>query len=174
MATPTPAPAPAPAEEFTLFPQLPLDLRRTIWQQCWPRRVMELDATHPVEVETYSELFRTSLLNMRPPVITRVCRESRDVAFENTGVVKDDNDLNAPRWSSRTALWHHWFNPATDIVHLNWGPPYNADFDNTGNPIPFFLWEAAKGKAASLTADLLYPFHDFFFFFFFFSRRVDV
>src|SRR5277367_3810584 len=100
--------APAPAKEFTLFPQLPLDLRRAVWQQCLPHRVMELDAPSQAKVETYCELYRTSALNMRPPVITRVCRESRDVAFENAGVVKADNDLNAPCWSSGTSLQHHW------------------------------------------------------------------
>jgi hypothetical protein len=90
-----------------------------------------------------------------------VCRESGDVALENAGVVKANNDPNAPSWSSGTSLKHRWFSPATDIVHLNWGPGYSAEFDYSGeSPIPFFLWEADKGIAASLTADLLYPFDD--------------
>jgi hypothetical protein len=152
--------ATAPAKEFTLFPHLPLELRRAIWQQCRPHRVMELDAPNQVGVDTYCQLTHTSYLNMRPPVITRVCRESRDVAFENAGIVKVNSDPNAPCWWSGTSLHHHWFNPATDIVHLNWYPAYAQQFDNTGNPLPFFLWEATKGIAASITADILYPFEN--------------
>jgi hypothetical protein len=121
---------------------------------------MELDVPHQAVVETYCELQRTSILNMRPPVITRVCRESREVAFQNAGIVKDGSDPNAPPWFSETSLRQRWFSPATDTVHLNWAPAYGPSFDHVGEPIPFFLWEAAKGIAASLTADLLYPFDD--------------
>lgn len=83
------------------------------------------------------------------------------MAFENAGVLgdDDDDDPNAPPgWMAGNSIEDPWFSPATDIVHLNWSAAYKANFSNTGNPIPFFLWAAAKDIAVSITADLVHGF----------------
>jgi hypothetical protein len=126
---------------------------------------MEVDSPHKdfIGVETYCELQRTTFLNSRSPIITRVCRESRGVAFEDAGVLGVDVEAEAEPddaecWVSGTSISDPWFRPATDIVHLNWTEAYTVDFMNTGSPIPFFLWTASKGIAASITADLVHAF----------------
>jgi hypothetical protein len=126
---------------------------------------MEIDNSHKdfIGAETYCELQTTTFLNSRSPIITRVCRESRDVAFENAGVLGVDVEAEVKPddpegWVSGTSLSDPWFSPAIDIVHLNWTEAYEAEFMNASSPIPFFLWAASKGIAASITAELV---HDF-------------
>jgi hypothetical protein len=109
-----------PAEESPLFLRLPAELRRAIWRQCLPHRVMDLDIPDKDEVGTYCQLCGTTFLNTIPPIITRVCLASRKVALENGGVQGKDDYRNAPSWSANNDNRRQWFSPATDIVHLNW------------------------------------------------------
>lgn len=86
----------APAEQsFTKFPNLPTELRRAIWRCCLPLRVYELDGAFARVIfgvvdpqkSLPCSLHIPSALNVRPPVITRVCRESRELAFEEGSFV---------------------------------------------------------------------------------------
>jgi hypothetical protein len=125
---------------FLLFPavlrvlQLPFDLRRHIWKLCIPHRVVDIDKVwndYPVmagQRKLYmmgwktdcQGLFQTSQRNSCAPIITAVCRESRDVYFE--GRVQEYKLSE----SASDEFLHfvedqriQWFNPATDIINLN-------------------------------------------------------
>jgi hypothetical protein len=116
-----------------------------------------------IGTETYCELQRTTLFNSRSPIITRVCRVSRDVAFENTGVLGVDVEAEVKPddpedWASGTSLSDPWFSLATDIVHLNWIKAYRADFMSTNSLISSSLWAASKGIAASIITELVHAF----------------
>lgn len=75
---------------FHPFRKLPTELRLIIWRLCLPRRVHQLE--NPLDEFLFNvpredapspcNLSSTTWINGRPPVITRVCRESRAVAFE--------------------------------------------------------------------------------------------
>lgn len=73
-------------------------------------------------------------MNGRPPVISRVCRESREVAFEtgNVPVFSEDIPLDA-QWSSGNSVTDPWLDHARDSVHLNWTPVYEADYISNGS-----------------------------------------
>lgn len=77
-------------KHFDFFSQLPAELRLLIWRLCLPNRVVELDYPWGQSVN-FDPLLppcrstRTTDLNRQAPVITRVCRESRLVAFETGG-----------------------------------------------------------------------------------------
>ncbi|KAK9312704.1 hypothetical protein V1522DRAFT_441145 [Lipomyces starkeyi] len=132
----------APAVAFSLFPLLPPELRRAIWKQCLPRRVVEIDAPRNDNCLIHSRAI-PSLLE---------CVASR----EKWAVLsEDDGDPSNDDGSPSTFFSPRWFSPATDIVHLNWDGPFDVSVDDSCNPIPFFLWKAAKGIAASITVDLL-------------------
>lgn len=151
------------AKEFSLFPRLPTEVRLAIWRECLPSRVIELDIPDNELVGktgTSCQLWHTTSRNKRPPVITRVCRESRRVAFENG--FEAERDPDAPGWlAANSSSGILWFTPSTDIIHLNWWTGYCGLYDSTGNPIPFFLWLAAKASGgASIAADLVHPFED--------------
>lgn len=158
----------AAAKSFHCFPQLPKELRKAIWRECLPRRVLELDVPRadllaqdlPDELEgTVScRLEDTTSLNSKPPVIAQVCFEAREVAFE-TGRLIDFRDL----WDGASVNVHGtagpryacWFDPACDAIHLHWNPLYEVEWMTTcDDPIPALLSlgaEAARG--ASLTWD---------------------
>lgn len=149
---------------FVPFPRLPFELRRAIWKLCLPKhRIMEIDRPPEKHNEKHGEKadWQISFANSRPPLLTRVCRESRSVAFENGGI----NGLNVNTESIRTPgferfIENAWFNPETDVVHMN----YNSRFENLAwdavpiTPIPYLLATTEKGVAASITADFLFPF----------------
>lgn len=65
------------------------------------------------------ELYRTSFLNIRHPIITRVCRESREVAFENGYIMGDDGDPSEGEWLPSNYVPDRWFSLGSDVVHLN-------------------------------------------------------
>lgn len=87
---------------FPKFSELPTELRRQIWRSCLPHRVAELDTPF---YEYYGMVDRensggcllepTSRANAVPPVITRVCHESRMVALEHGGLLTDNSQINS-------------------------------------------------------------------------------
>lgn len=113
---------------FPLFPKLPPELRRIIWRFCLPRRVCELD--EPFLVYEGAPDWRSSIdrfvlscelricaeQNARPPVITRICRESRAVAFEQGRLFK----ATFPPSAAHPFDLEVWFDPSTDILHSNY------------------------------------------------------
>ncbi|KAJ5771694.1 hypothetical protein N7520_002223 [Penicillium odoratum] len=128
--------------------------------KCLPRlipfRVWELDAPraqglyfnpnsdgpHPCSVKL------TARLNGRPPVITRVCQESRIVAHESAGVILEDDD-DPPTdvsWGCTTTDGYpndFWIDLRRDSAHINWHPLYQAIYqDGEGSALACIAWES--------------------------------
>lgn len=146
---------------FVHFGRLPFELRRDIWKLALPKhRVMEID--RPLGDNTKHNDNKASFANSRPPLITRVCRESRSVAFEEGGIngVHVNADIVLAPGVDKF-IDNAWFNPRTDVVHMNYSRPGNIHGNPDAapiNPVHYFLATAEKGVAASITADLLLPF----------------
>lgn len=79
-------------KSFHPFPRLPTELRLQIWRLCLPYRVWDTDL--PTDEGLYIDepnadgfypciVIPTAKLNGLPPVVTRVCQESRNVAKES-------------------------------------------------------------------------------------------
>lgn len=111
------------ASSFPRFLQLPAEIRRLIWKECLPKqRLFEIDSAG-LMLE-FNNTCRGSdwatTQNWKPPIITRVCRESRAVAWETgwieRGKYYDDEEdrYNDGFWCVR----NQWFAPTTDIVAL--------------------------------------------------------
>jgi hypothetical protein len=114
-------------DTFHPFPQLPLELREEIWRLCLPHRVYEIDDIKAwidwentgLKSEEYPCSFVSNKRsNIRPPLLTRVCRESRRIAFVSG------------RWIS-VLRWRDG---------RSWDTPCEADW-NTGNVIDSGCWE---------------------------------
>ncbi len=131
--------------EFTLFPRLPPELRRSIWRMCLPHRVIEID--YPVDTYRFSYCNRrkTSDWNFRAPIISMVCHESRKIALEGArtlpGITYRVFGENGTRYE---ALPPRWFRPDFDIVHTNydrrleWLDPRPASNELTYGALRFF------------------------------------
>ncbi|KAH8820703.1 hypothetical protein F5884DRAFT_58522 [Xylogone sp. PMI_703] len=142
--------------EFPLFPNLPLELRRTIWRLCLPRRIVEIDWPDNRTGLIRCDMRRGSRLNTRYPIITRVCRESRTIAFENGHIMEKDRDPRTASWQPWSFFPDRWFDPTTDIIHMNWnGFPDASSEQVESDRLPFFLWKTRKAKHASITVNFL-------------------
>jgi len=146
-------------KSFHLFSRLPAELRLEIWRLCLPHRVWESDFPtdqghyyKPNADGTYHCSLRwTAKLNGLPPVITRVCQESRYVAQESGGIVTyefyDDLPCEAHFVSSTTGGMadDFWVDPKRDSVHLNWTLTYEAVYqNNAGSPLACLAWESRQ------------------------------
>ncbi|CRG91180.1 hypothetical protein PISL3812_08228 [Talaromyces islandicus] len=153
--------SPPQGSVFHLFPKLPAELRLEIWRLCLPHRVCEKDQPFYEIVFKHSDyktpspclLYQTTEVNGRPPVITRVCVESRAVALKTGGFFEffhnTDNMLHKPRpseaqWESDTSINMAWFDHTRDLIHLNWHPSYEADFVGKGSPLKSLAWDASQ------------------------------
>jgi hypothetical protein len=117
--------------------KLPAELRRKIWRLCLPHRVFELD--RPVAICTYTHepiicaLSTSTYFNACPPLITRVCFESREVAFEEGTFTFEDCKPGIPEdleWDTSNAdrLEPAWRDPRrTLLFHINWCDGYTVD-----------------------------------------------
>ncbi|KFY69013.1 hypothetical protein V496_00600 [Pseudogymnoascus sp. VKM F-4515 (FW-2607)] len=134
-----------PAQSFLLFPQLPVELRRLIWELCLPARVVELNLqvqrTHIAH--TSCSLQRTSLINTRAPLATRVCKESRNVALL-AGATELYNDAYADDVTHN--IQYFWVTPPTDVLHLNCCSPYDVWYNRSGNPLRSLVWLARRNQ----------------------------
>lgn len=122
---------------FHLFAQLPIELQKEIWRYCLPHRVREYDSpsdtivfdTINTDVPTPCLLHSTAKLNACPPMITRVCRESRAVAFES-GTVTAIFATDRPRYNDflcNKVFQNAWADHKRDSAHINWTAMYEAD-----------------------------------------------
>ncbi|CRG92113.1 hypothetical protein PISL3812_09168 [Talaromyces islandicus] len=149
----------AECKTFHLFPKLPAELRLEIWRLCLPQRVCEKDQPYyaivfhlPDGAPSPCLLYQTTEVNGRPPVVTRVCRESRAVAWE-TGLFyqffRSTNPLLKPRpseaeWRSYTSIDAAWFDSTRDSMHLNWEPSYGSEIDCDGSVLRSLAWDASQ------------------------------
>ena len=141
-------------DTFNPFSRLPIELREEIWRFCLPHRVIEID--YPVDFMVYDcydyedklpcSLRSTSISNTRPLLLTRVCRESRRIAFESGNlwsvlVHREEGRPYRPRqdeWAAMNDMdCDGWQDPFRDSAHLNWTPAYEADLGCTtyGHPL---------------------------------------
>lgn len=141
---------------FPRFPDLPAELRQSIWFYCLAHRVAQQD--DPlflgfVREEQRCWSRRASRQNASPPLIASVCRESRQVASRWGRTMPQDHYLN---------LGPIWVQPCLDVLHLNWTEVYNFYADACISPITMFFHDAVEVLdkiPVSLTADQFHPFH---------------
>lgn len=151
----------SPTLQFSLFPRLPVELRKEIWRFCLPHRVWEI--TQPADDIVFAEyddtpapypcmLRHTTYMNGRPPVISRVCHEARSVAFEAGSIllgrpILPDRPADRPpeaQWKSSIDVVDAWRDSARDSAHTNWASAYEAEYDYFGNPVYSTAWEALR------------------------------
>ncbi|KAK3617411.1 hypothetical protein LTR22_026742 [Elasticomyces elasticus] len=124
---------------FHCFPQLPLELREEIWRCCLPYRIRELDSPRPEIIflepdplvmswggPTPCNLKHTTHVNGLPPMISRVCYESRKVAHEAGSLPPPKDKFRAASeliWDAESIRCTDWRDPTRESVHLN----YNGD-----------------------------------------------
>jgi hypothetical protein len=139
---------------FSKFPDLPAELRRSIWLYCLPDRVEEFDVAygkvfyydhrHPDQTPPCT-LADTTYLNTRPPLITRVCREARGIAFKTGTFEEYEYVETAETWHASPGdfklvgkIWRSKSPPK--LVHLNWHPQplvqeYRARYLDDNDPL---------------------------------------
>lgn len=150
------------ATSFHLFPKLPQEIRDAIWRECLPRRVIEIDFPTedwiwldvPLDDDgqtTYRGLrcrmAHTSMINAKPPIISRVCRESRAVAFETGTLVEHSWELKGPRLYHR--MNKHWVDRARDtVVNLSFNHRSRLWYEN---------WKEGYGNPVQILRDAILP-----------------
>ncbi|KAJ4417938.1 hypothetical protein N0V82_005895 [Gnomoniopsis sp. IMI 355080] len=160
------------AQSFHCFPGLPRELRDEIWRLCLPHRVVELDLpdqqylkwcfedrycqSYP-DLDNQSrrscELWPTSRRNHALPTIARVCRESRQIAFEaaDFAFLEYIDSL-----STVTDMYRPWVDFTRDTIHLHWHPCLTELAPSLeAGPRQHRLGLIAKFHKASICADLL-------------------
>lgn len=98
----------------------------------------------------------TTRINSAPPIISRVCHESRMVAFETGRLLKNEYKKVGPEIFPHVD--QQWFDPARDAVHLHYTTWVHPDrgVSVQGNPMCILhTCKRASGQAvlASLTHD---------------------
>ncbi|KAK1623314.1 hypothetical protein BDP81DRAFT_399625 [Colletotrichum phormii] len=157
-------------QEFRLFPQLPLELRRAIWDECLPRvRVVEINKPHRAgyihsrymptndgnEECSHQMTYR---LNSIPPVIAAVCRESRQAA--GFSVPRDDEwrTKNDAITNEKPAVL--WFDraPSRNIIFLDWDPSCGHYWSARSplGPFRYLSPVAAHAQTVCVTGEVLH------------------
>ena len=147
-----------------------------IWSFCVPGpRVFEMEIpqweSHSVFPARSSGRGCDSFISPvgRIPVISHVCREAREVALKGHGYVMidvddktqtDEDGAPYPPWTPWHAIFPIRFRRDVDIVHLHWHRAYDWHeyLSVPKYPLPSFQWLANQAGAASVNAELLYPF----------------
>ncbi|KAJ5083914.1 hypothetical protein NUU61_008493 [Penicillium alfredii] len=148
------------AEDFTLFPSLPPEVRRLIWKQCLPKRVVELDSLPSHYPHIQCQVYWTTSANAKPPVITQVCHESRAVAMETGRVLKEDPSTPDPRFFGPPL--RPWFNPQTDVICQYPGDKWGdyGPFVDIKKRRAYFLQLATEAQGVAVLADRIDPCDD--------------
>ncbi|KAJ3475437.1 hypothetical protein NLG97_g9459 [Lecanicillium saksenae] len=132
---------------FTLFPNLPTELRLFIWELCLPRRVVEEPLVHEFLLDRDCECrdLGPKRRSSEPPAILSVSREAAQVARENGSLVTLDRSyLSGPTW----------IQPGRDrVLHRNG----HEDRRPYRTPKTFFELTRSLGMEPSLTAKDLVP-----------------
>lgn len=142
---------PAPKDSFCLFPKFPPEIRLAIWRECLPHpHIVELDYQQEDIIWDQKPQCRMNSRitsnNAAPPIISRVCRESRAVAFES-GRPQLLPDPNIPDTDDFCQYMprNPWLDTARDIVHLNWEPWVDIEWQtyDKGDPVRCLMWYTA-------------------------------
>ncbi|KAI8957391.1 hypothetical protein F5Y11DRAFT_363873 [Daldinia sp. FL1419] len=97
-------------QTFPQFRNLPPEIRLMVWDYCLPRRVVPLHDTKFIESwRDVAAVDNTPIACPNPPVISQVCRESRDFALMHGRL-------------ENTAFWGTpvWFNRRIDTLHVEY------------------------------------------------------
>ncbi|KAJ5131880.1 hypothetical protein N7448_006038 [Penicillium atrosanguineum] len=138
---------------FHFFPKLPTELRLITWRLCLPHRVVELDQPYDHCFDpSPCKWWDTTKLNLCPPVISRVCQESRSVACES-GHYFDKDASPPPESDMGLKLKRSWIDFSRDRVHLNWEPAFAPEYDycggGGGSPLDYLSWKASQAQGGS-------------------------
>lgn len=91
----------------------------------------------------------TSMINAKPPVISRVCRESRRVAFQTGALLEHSWDNEQPQLYHR--IEKHWVDLARDrVVHLHFNTRTYAWY-------PRSQWKEDNGNPFEILRDAMLP-----------------
>ncbi|KAH8892688.1 hypothetical protein GQ53DRAFT_764454 [Thozetella sp. PMI_491] len=141
-----------PPESFLLFPRLPIEIQRWIWEFCLPApaRVVEIDAPCPKSVAgTSCELQRTSQLNSRPPLVSLVCHEARSVGLlRHRRLYTNLDAYDGQKPGIDTQIRDPWVREGVDVLHINWGPGHGVirTTNPPASPLRFYLWLARQRR----------------------------
>lgn len=170
---------------FHSFTKLPQGLRDEIWRQCLPRRVVEIDMPDdsfilnedfefefetlkvggvPTPEFTGCHMQQTTMINNRPPIISRVCRESRNVALKTGAML----DITHMPWAHGGAdlidrirkQWVHHGRHA--VVHLHYNTRsdgLNGRVKAQGNLVSLLRNALVQGGTGSVSKDFLTTHH---------------
>ncbi|KAK7698774.1 hypothetical protein SLS64_012255 [Diaporthe eres] len=161
---------------FVRFADFPTEIRLAIWRDCLPHRVVELDYQPDDiiwdegpddEAPPCSANGMIQLRNKAPPLITRVCRESRQVAFETGRQLyrfPDPRDPENTQDFAKYMVTHPWLDTARDVIHINWDPAADIEWQtyDWGDPVRCVMSYAARTEAltASIRLGLLHVMKD--------------
>ncbi|KAJ5414280.1 hypothetical protein N7509_000907 [Penicillium cosmopolitanum] len=148
------------ATEFLLFPFLPWELRRMIWLECLEGRVVELEVPPVMFLSAHSEncLSWTAHQNTRPPVLTRVCKESREAALSQCAWALDERDVSHLFVDYIPIPTRNpWFNPAKDIISFSSPGCFYPDEGAIYGPDSYYMEFAKQVQDIVIPARLIYP-----------------
>jgi hypothetical protein len=139
-----------------------------IWRECLPHtHIMELDDQQEEIIwdeEPQCKLNpKITWNNAAPPLIARVCRESRAVAFESgRPQLLPDPNISDTNYYSNYMIKKPWLDIARDIVHLNWEPWVDIEWQtyDQGDPVRCLMCYAAltRSRKPSIMLGLLQTF----------------
>lgn len=178
-------PQSTPDRTFHPLSRLLKELREAIWRRCLPDRVCEIDvpASELIYCDNDSRppcnLHYTSTQNELPPLITKICHESRTVAFRagKQAARTSEHYRSTQHWediwyswtvsTTRDSRMNDWKDRVPSMVHMYWTSLYRADYDHGLNssrdrsksdPILWLADNAARyssGRASIMLDQLL-------------------
>lgn len=172
-----PSPPTQHAQYFPRFTNLPTEIRLLIWHHCLPGgRVLEVD--YPVDSSQLRPVHRHwnghithagccaaqfAVTDTAPPVISRTCHESRQVALEYGHALQYAEMYGVLETSGTPRSL--WVQPNVDTLHLNWcaDKPFERaeKVKNTHIDILCFISTAARNHLLpSVMAHFVHPFKE--------------
>ncbi|KAJ5455023.1 hypothetical protein N7530_002363 [Penicillium desertorum] len=88
------------------------------------------------------------LLYRHPPLVGRVCRESRLVATK-AGHYRGEKAPPDMEWYSGIKHKKSWIDLSRDSIHLNWTPWCEPEFWHEESAVHHLAWHSAKAQGAS-------------------------
>lgn len=143
--------SPLTDSNFALFSQLPPEIRRQIWHQCLPHRVVEMGRSHPYQAScpTHKTYYLSAIRNARRPAIASVCREAAYVAR------KAGNLAKFPRTAGRKEPV--WLQPGRDSTLYLFENGHIAAWIGFLDPDPLLHHCIEYGMIPSLDAKYAFP-----------------
>ena len=155
---------------FSLFRKLPTEIQCQIWQECLPRRTIEVSLPEAQRDDFWNMLLsqhwdnhncvpqgRAQMLraNHSKPVISRVCNQAHQISRIHSKLLQRDLPL-------QSATERYWVQPKADLLHLNQNQRCLAYTDTDGkqaSPVDEFLKCAdTLGVSVSLSHKILFNF----------------